>query len=172
MMVVMVVAAAMTMAGPTRSGRRHNVRSANHVTASRRPNEIAVVVMVRLMMVMWARSTVMMVTCGGRRRGSSRGDGRGCIAALRIGAARPTAAVVLVQVPTAAAAAHHAASGVVLAQVGAMQVGVLLEGALSVEILLVGLLVLVDGETGLKDDHCQQGGHATDASQPPETGLR
>lgn len=29
----------------------------------------------------------------------------------------------------------------------------LVEGALSVQILLVGLLVLVDGETSLKDNH-------------------
>lgn len=34
-----------------------------------------------------------------------------------------------------------------------MQIGVLLEGALPVEVLLASLLVFVDRETGLKDNH-------------------
>lgn len=42
-----------------------------------------------------------------------------------------------------------------VAYVGPVEVAVLLEGALSVQVLLVGLFVLVDGETGLKDDHGQ-----------------
>lgn len=58
-----------------------------------------------------------------------------------------------------------------VAQVGPVQIGVLLEGALSVQVLLVGLLVLVDGEAGLKDYHGQQGGHAADAGQPAEARL-
>lgn len=58
-----------------------------------------------------------------------------------------------------------------VSQVGAMQVRVLLEGALSIQILFAGLFVLVDCKTGLKDYHGQQCGHATDAGQPSEAWL-
>lgn len=44
-----------------------------------------------------------------------------------------------------------------------MQVGVLFEGALSVQVLFVGLLVLVEREASLKDDHGEQGRHTADA---------
>lgn len=59
----------------------------------------------------------------------------------------------------------------VVGQVGAMQVGVLLEGALSIEILLTSLFVFVYGKAGLKDDHGQQCGHATNAGQPAQAWL-
>lgn len=60
-----------------------------------------------------------------------------------------------------------------LVQVGlVMQVCALLEGTLSVQILLVGLLVLVDCKASLENYHSQQGGHTANAGEPTQTGLR
>ena len=58
-----------------------------------------------------------------------------------------------------------------VSQIGAVQVGVLLEGALSVQVLLVGLFVLVDSKTSLKDNHREKSRDAADSGEPPETWL-
>lgn len=68
----------------------------------------------------------------------------------------------------------HQVAGTVgarVCQVGPVKVGVLFKGALSVHVLLMGLLVLVDCKTGLEDNHGQQGGHTANAGQPPQAGL-
>lgn len=59
----------------------------------------------------------------------------------------------------------------VRSQVSALQVVILFEGTLSIQILLVSLLVLVDGEASLEHYHGQDGCHTTNGGQPTKTRL-